>query len=171
MTTTGPFYSLGGRTNQDSGSRVWGGRLRFGRWGLGQWLYIPKTCCVFFRNCLACVVVFVCTCHCFQSRFVFSLFRFLHTASTLRRVSSYSCSPATRPRMRATPAMTWAMTRLTPTDPRTATRTRPHSERNCATIPMCVSTFLTIRIPDSYHGRHAFRMHDGTTGIFLFHEA
>ena len=43
MTTTGPFYSLDGRTNQDSGSRVWGGRLRFRRWGLGQWLYIrPK---------------------------------------------------------------------------------------------------------------------------------
>ena len=32
--------------------------------------------------------------YCSKSRFVFSLFRFLRTASTLRRVSSYSCSPA-----------------------------------------------------------------------------
>ena len=39
-----------------------GGGLQFRSGGLGQWLYIPKTCCVFFRNCLACVVVFVCTC-------------------------------------------------------------------------------------------------------------
>ena len=97
MTTTGPSYSFGGRTNQDSGSRVWGGRLRFGRWGLGQWLYIPKTCCVFFRNCLACVrrcfcvYVYRLSVSSLVLSFLFSGF-YYYTASTMRRVSSYSCS-------------------------------------------------------------------------------
>ena len=57
------------------------------RWGLGQWLYIPKTC-VFFVT---------------VSRIVVSFFLFLFSASTMRRVSSYSCSPPRAQRTRAAP--------------------------------------------------------------------
>ena len=63
MTTTGPFYSLGGRTNQDSGSRVWGAGCGSGGgvWGNG-FTSLRRVVFSFVTVSRASVVVFVCTC-------------------------------------------------------------------------------------------------------------
>ena len=64
MTTTGPSYSFGGRTNQDSGSRVWGGAgcgSGGGVWGNG-FTSLRHVVFSFVTVSRASVVVFVCTC-------------------------------------------------------------------------------------------------------------
>ena len=120
-----------------AGHECGGGRLRFRRWGLGQWLYIPKTCCVFFRNCLACVRRCFCVyVYCFQSRFVFSLFRFLRTASTMRRVSSYSCSMNMRNKSEI--KISTEMTSLTPPHKLNAQGSRR------VLYPACICGFYAI---------------------------